>query len=202
MLQCYQAIGLSNHRSQTLEVDVPVICPVSHALTVCSFRHCPWDKVREHLQAVPWQVMDIYDSVDDMWSFISSVLHECLDMFALLHPVVCKRSRRPTPWLTPSLLSAIKQKKQAKRRAEWSNDDADIQLYKCLKNQLKHLVNAAKLSYVRHLISQTRKDPRSASHLWCGVNNIIGRYQLCNSVLDTALSLDTVNDFFQKYCSY
>ena len=80
--------------------------------------------------------MDIYDDVNDMWSFITSVLHECLDMFAPLPPVVCKRSRRPTPWLSPSLLSAIKQKKQAKCRAEHSNVIADIQEYKCLKNQL------------------------------------------------------------------
>ena len=142
--------------------------------------------------------MDIYDDVDDMWSFIVSVLHECLDTFAPLHSTVCKRSRRPTPWLTPSLLSAIKQKKQAKHRAERCNDDAAVQLYKHLKNKLKHLVNEAKMSYVKRLIFQTRKNPRSAGQLWCGVNNIIGRYQLRKSVLDTALSLDTVNDFFRS----
>ena len=198
VLQCYQTVGLSDHRTQILEIDVPVIRPISHTLTVRSFRHCPWNKVREHLHAVPWQVMDIFDSVDDMWSFINSILCECLDMFAPLHSVVCKRSRHPTPWLTPSLLSAIKQKKQAKRKAEQSNDDADIQLYKRLKNQLKHLVNEAKISYVRCMILKTRKNPRSAGHLWCGVNNIIGRYKLRDSVLDTALSLDTVNDFFRS----
>ena len=118
-------------------------------------------------------------------------------MFAPLHSTVCKRSRRPSPWLTPSLLSTIKQKKQAKRQAEWCNDDAAVQLYKHLKNKLKHLVNEAKMSYVKRLIFQTRKNPHSAGQLWCGVNNIIGRYQLHKSVLDTALSLDTVNDFLE-----
>ena len=49
---------------------------------------------------MPWHVMDIYDSVDDMWSFITSVLHEYLDMFA---PVICKGSCHPTPWLTPPI---------------------------------------------------------------------------------------------------
>ena len=96
-LQCYQAVGLSDHQSQILEVDVPVIHPASRILTVRSFRHCHWNEVREHLRVVPWHVMDIYDSVDDMWSFITSALHECLDIFAPLHPVVCKKSRRPTP---------------------------------------------------------------------------------------------------------
>ena len=175
-----------------------VIRPASHILTVHSFCRCHWNEVREHLRVVPWHVMDIYDSVDDMWSFITSTLHECLDIFAPLHPVVCKKSRRPTPWLTPPLLSAIKRKKQAKRRAEYSKDIADVQLYKRLKNQLKHLVNEAKISYVKSLISQARKNPHSAGHLWCGVNNIIGRYQQHDSVLATALSLDTINDFFRS----
>ena len=66
-LQCYQAVGLSDHRSQILEVDVPVIRPASRILTVRSFRRCHWNEVREHLRVVPWHVMDIYDSVDDMW---------------------------------------------------------------------------------------------------------------------------------------
>ena len=142
---------------------------------------------------MPWHVMNIYDGVDDMWLFITSVLYECLDMFAPLHLIVCKRPHHPTPWLIPP---AIKRKKQAKRRAECSNDDADVQLCKCLKNQLKHFVNEAKISYVKHLISQARKNPHSAGHLWCDVN-IIGRYQLRDSLLATALSLDTVNDFLE-----
>ena len=73
--------------------------------------------------------MDIYDSVDDMWSFVSSILHECLDVFAPVCSVQSRKSHRPTPWLTPSLLSAIKQKKQAKRKAQQTNSDEDVLLY-------------------------------------------------------------------------
>ena len=100
----------------------------------------------------PWQVMDIYDSVDDMWSFGSSILHECLDTFVPVCSVQSMRSDRPTPWLTPSLLSAIKQKKQAKRKAQQTNSDEDVLLYKQLKNNLKCLVQEAKINYVKTLM--------------------------------------------------
>ena len=60
------------------------------------------------------------------------------------------------------------------------------------------IVNEAKISYVKGLISQARRNPHSAGHPWCGINNIIGQYQLRDSTLATALSLDTVNDFFRS----
>ena len=105
VLQCFQVAGLSDHRCQIMEVNVPVCRSVPHALMIRSFRWCHWDEVWEHLQAVPWQMMDILDDVNDMW-----VLHECLVTFVPLHSVVRKLSRRPTPWLTPALRDAIRKK--------------------------------------------------------------------------------------------
>ena len=53
-------------------------------------------------------------------------------------------------------------KKQAKSKAELTNSVADVLLYKHLKNQLKHLVCDAKVSYIKSLILQAKKDPQSA----------------------------------------
>ena len=59
-------MGLSDHRCQVLEVDISVIYPVQFTLRVHSFQKCPWDEVRRSLCIVPWQVMDIYDNVDNI----------------------------------------------------------------------------------------------------------------------------------------
>ena len=85
VLKTIQTVGLSDHRYQVLEADVSVIHPVEYTLRVCSFWKCPWDEVLHSLHIVPWQVMDIYNNVDDMWSFFYGVLHDCLDTFALLN---------------------------------------------------------------------------------------------------------------------
>lgn len=67
-----------------------------------------------------------------------------------------------------------------------------------MKNQLKHLIHEAKLLYIKQLILQSKKDPQSVGKLWRGVNGIIGQYQTRSTVLDTTISLDSVNDFLEE----
>ena len=140
--------------------------------------------------------MDIYDDVNDMWHFFVSILYRCLDMYAPSHTVPIKHSHRPTPWITSDLLTAIKHKSKAKRRAESTGLGADISYYKHLKNRLKVLVREAKISYLNQLLLRSKCDPRSSAELWLGINNILGRFHLRQNPVDTALSLDDINSFF------
>lgn len=123
VIKYYQAVGLSDHRSQIAEIDIAVVKTVPREIAVCSFCKCPWDKVKEALQTAPWQVMEIYD---DMWVFFISILHKYLNTYAPLHTTASKRSNCHTPWITPFLLSAIKQKRQAKRKADSTTMAPDI----------------------------------------------------------------------------
>jgi len=99
--------------------------------------------------------MEIYD---DVQHFFCSILQNCLDVYAPLR-LSSKKSRRPTPWMTPSLLIAIKDKKQAKRKVEMSHNSNDIVVYKQIKNRLKILVCEGKLTYLQTLLLDTKKDP-------------------------------------------
>ena len=63
---CTQAVGLSDHRSQLLEVAIPVVRNLPRHITIRSFHNCPWGKIRDTLNTAPWQVMDIYDDVNDL----------------------------------------------------------------------------------------------------------------------------------------
>jgi len=73
--------------------------------------------------------MEIYDDVNDIWKFLVSILYNFLDTYAPLHTVASKRFRCHTPWMTISLLSVIKRKKKAKRRAESTQAAVDIKQY-------------------------------------------------------------------------
>jgi len=90
-------------------------------------------------------IIDIYGSMDDMWYFISCILHECLDQLAPFHSIQCKKSHHPVD----SMFSICHQAKQAKRKVEHTKNDEDILLCKKLKNHLKCLVQEDKLDYVR-----------------------------------------------------
>ena len=143
--------------------------------------------------------MDIYDNVDDMWSFFYGVLHDCLNTFAPAKSINCKtRFHCPTPWLSPSLLLDIKKKHQARRKAEKTGSDDDVLYYKKLKNRLKHLVREAKLSYVQKLIVEAKNDPRLSGGLWSGINNVMGHYRRKNSAMDVSLSSESLNDYFRS----
>ena len=199
VLQSVQSLGLSDHRCQIMDVDIPVIQPLKYTLSVRSFRSCPWDEVRECLRSAPWQVMDMYDSVDDMWSFFQGILLDCLELFAPVKTVSCSRScHRPTPWFSSSLLEAVKRKQQAKRKAELTGNSNDIMHYKRLKNYLKVCIRQAKVSYIQKLISEAKRNPHLSGQLWAGVNSVLGRYHRKQASIDTSLSLDSVNDVFRS----
>ena len=109
---------------------------------------------------------DMYDSVDDMWSFFQGILLDCLESFAPVKTVNCNGSRhRPAPWLSSSLLEAIRRKQRAKRKAELSGDSNDLMDYKQLKNYLKICTRQAKLSYIQQLISEARRAPHLSGQL-------------------------------------
>ena len=192
----YQTIGLSDHCCQVLEVDIPVVRPPVHYVSVRSFRKCPWDEVKQSLSTAPWHVMDIYDDINDMWDFLISILFQCLDTYAPSHTVPIKSSRHATPWITPDLLRMVKQKSKAKHRAKCSGLDTDISYYKQLKNTLKVLIREAKTSYLNQLLVNSKQDPHSSAELWLGINNIMGRFHVHNNPIDGKLSLDDINNFF------
>ena len=173
---------------------IPVVRNLPCHITVRSFRNCPWDEIRETLNTAPWQVMDIYNDINDMWLFFNSIIQNCLDTYVPTHQVTSKFSKRHTPWLTFSILSVIKLKKKAKRLADSTHSTDDIASYKRLKNQLKIYVREAKLSYLQMLLHQAKKDPQPSVQLWSGINNVIGCCKSQNGGISNSLSLE-INNF-------
>ena len=161
VLSVKQAIGLSDHRVQIADIDVVVQRPSATFRWLRPFRRCCWDDVRDYLSSAPWSTMEIYDDPDDMWGFFCQIVTSCLDKFVPLQKVRSKYSKRSTPWITPEVLSAIKEKQRAKRAAELSGSSESLALYKQLKNKLKTVVQSAKLHCLQVLLQQSRK----CSHL-------------------------------------
>ena len=121
-----QSVGLSDHLVQILNANLFVVCQKPSTFSIRSFRKCDWSAVRDSLASTPWQVMDVLDDVDDMWHYFMASLFSVLDEYAPLKSIKSKFSKRPTPWLTPELLMAIKEKNKAKRHAVRTGDPHDL----------------------------------------------------------------------------
>ena len=128
-----------------------------------------------------------------MWYFLKASLYDILDEYA---PLKSKFSRRPTLWMTPELLKAIKEKNKAKRRAAKTTSAVDTALYKTFKNKLKTAIHEAKLHYLTVLWKKSKSNPYLCSKLWKSVNDIIGKSKSHQDSISTNISLDTINDFF------
>lgn len=192
----YQSVGFSDHMVQFVDVNLSVVCPRPTTIFVRSFRNCDWAAVRESLASVPWQVMSTFDEIEDMWYFFKTSLYDILDEYAPVKSVVSKFSRRPTLWMTPELLKAIKEKSKAKRRVAKTTSAVDTALYKTFKNKLKTAIHEAKLHYLTVLLKKSKSNPYLRSKLWKSVNDIIGKSKSHQDSIITTISLDTINEFF------
>jgi len=82
--KCCQAVGLSDHRSKIVDIVVRI---VPWQITVHSFHKYSWHDVKEALHTAPWQVMEAYDDVTDMWKFIS-ISYNCLHGYIRMHSFI------------------------------------------------------------------------------------------------------------------
>ena len=66
-----QALGISDHNVQVVDFDIPMLPPSSCQRWIRSFNKCDWNQLREVLHAIPWQMLDTFDKIDDKWDFFS-----------------------------------------------------------------------------------------------------------------------------------
>ena len=186
-----QAVGVSDHRVQVVDFDIPSLRPSHHQRWIQSFRKCDWDQVRTVLQAIPWHFMNTFDSVDDKCDFFHTVLSEVLDLFLPLHSV---HSRWSKTTFSDDIRQLITYKNKAKHQADRSGDPDDKRCFQWLKNELKTSVRQAKVDYLQMLIQRSRANPAG---VWSHVNTVFGRnIRNCTAPMDS-LALNQINDHFQ-----
>ena len=197
VLRLLQMCGLSDHKVQIANLGYFSLQSSSRGHQILSLRKRNWDELRHTLQSVPWQIMSVYDDIDDKWSYFYALLQECLDKFLPLKKVTSQKSKRPTPWFNNEILQQIKLKNKAKRIFERSRLEGDGIIYKKYKNELKTSIRNAKINCLKSLMTKAKLCPQLAADLWSQVNSIIGRRQCINKTTPM-LSLDLVNDQFQN----
>ena len=122
VLGVQQAVGLSDHRVQIAHFDIVMQRSPPEFQWIRPFKHCCWDTIKSSLSTAPWSTMNIFDDVNDMWSFFYGIILSCLNANVLMKRVYCKYSKCPTPWITFEILAAIHEKNKAKCMAERSGD--------------------------------------------------------------------------------
>ena len=66
-----QTCGLSDHYVQIATLQYPTVKTVPRAYFIRSFRLCDWNQLCNVLSSAPWNVMSIFDDINDKWCFFT-----------------------------------------------------------------------------------------------------------------------------------
>ena len=159
-----QTCGLSDNYIQITTLQYPTVKTVPRAYFIRSFQQCDWNQLRNVLSSTPWNVMSIFDDINDKWCIVHTLLQDCLSSFLLLKS---EKSKRPTPWFTLEIANKSKLKNKAKRIFEKTQLESDRARFKSLKNNLKSTICQAKIDYLKSSLSQVRSSLRMTAQMWC-----------------------------------
>ena len=148
--------------------EVPV---QSKVCTVRSFKKCDVEELSVELMDAPWQVMDTFNDVNDMWYYWKSLFLDVLDKHAPLLKVR-RKMRGNDDWLDSGLRSLMRSRSYYRRKHRKTCAVEDWERFKALRNEVNRRVRVAKVEYYQSICKNISKQPRST---WSQLNAILGR---------------------------
>ena len=105
------------------------------------------------LSCVPWEIIQNFDTVDDMVSVWNYLFLETLNKHAPMKSHRINKKYQPD-WLTPEILDAMKERNKYKL-------NGNIEMYKVLRNKVSGLIEKSKKESYQSKIEDGQTDPRT-----------------------------------------
>lgn len=118
-----------------------------------SFKHFEESRFLQDLDSVPWEIIENFDTVDDIVSVWNDLFLEVLDKHAPIKSHRIKKKYQPD-WLTPEIMDCMKERNKRKLNGNFEE-------YKSLRNKVSRLIEAAKQETYQSKIEKGKSDPRS-----------------------------------------
>ena len=139
-------------------------------ITYRSFKHFDESCFLNELSTVPWEIIENFETVDDILSVWTLLFTEILDKHAPIKNHRIKRKYQPE-WLTSEILDLMKERNKQKLNG---NNDA----YKALQNKVSALIDIAKKETYGNKIEEGKSDPRT---IWKLFREFGLKYNDCNN---------------------
>ena len=114
------------------------------------------------LSLVPWEMIQSFDTVDDMVSVWNTLFLETLNKHAPVKSHRIKKKHQPD-WLTPEILDAMKERNKYKI-------NGNIEMYKILRNTVSLLIEKSKKESYQTKIEDGQTDAKTIWKLFLGAN--------------------------------
>ena len=155
---CITIPALANSDHLGLSFSISAGSPGSTLKSKCRkvwrYYHANFDHARELLDSTDWD--SVFDSgdVNTCWAAWHSTF---MDIMGKCIPQVVLHSRRNLPWLTKSVIQAIRKRNSLFRAAKRSKSLASYQRYRAARNHVVALLRLNKSKYFKKLQSKDSK---------------------------------------------
>lgn len=146
-------IGLSDHYPVflTRKVNSHIPKETHHVIKYRSFKNFDESKFNADLESVPWDVIKVFDDVDDALDCWYSLFTDVVDKHVPLKQHRVKKFSQPR-WLTPEIIDSIKTRDRFK-------SIGDLDQYKKWRNKVVSLIKRSKKAHYENLIEEGKNNP-------------------------------------------
>lgn len=165
-------IGLSDHYPVfvTRKVNAHIPKVIHNTIRYRSFKNFDEAKFHEELESIPWDVIKVFDTVDDALDAWYSLFSDVIDKHVPLKQHRVKNANQPN-WLTPEIIEGIKTRDRSKAIG-------NMDQFKTWRNKVVNLIKRSKKSNYENLIEESNNQP---STIWKIFNELGAGKQKCNS---------------------
>ena len=128
------------------------------ARTVCDYRAFDEAVLENSLLQRDWSNFDQSLDPDVQWEII---LNYVLDILSIMCPYkIVQTKRKPSPWLTPEIYRAIREKKNLVKLYKKDKDPQILRQLKIQRNFVNALIEKSKSNYIKSALKANTKKPK------------------------------------------
>ena len=157
------------------------------AKTRC-FKKCNFDDLLYELHNVPWHLVDIYTSIDEMWDCWKSMFLSVIDKHAPLQSV--RMRTNSLPWVDKEIRQLQRARNFYRRKFRKSKNLDDWVCFKNLKKKVSQQIRLAKINHFSDMCTEIKKNP---GQTWKRLNSLLGR-RPCKQIRSVKLDEEMITD--------
>ena len=138
-------LTISDHYLVYVVLDMKVPKPPPTYITTRSFRNYTADQFSSDITQVPWETVELMDSVYDRVNAFKDLFLTCLDNHAPIKTLKLKRKSNPS--ITAEIKKRIKTRNKLHKRAHKSGSHEDWKVFADLRREIKQSIRQAEREY-------------------------------------------------------
>ena len=154
-------ITISDHFLVYAVLDLKTPKPKAHYITTRSYKNYTADQFCSDISRIPWNILDLKDSLDDKVDGFNDLFLACLNCHAPIISV--KLKRKSVPYITDDIKKLISARSNLHKIARQSGSLNDWNAFKQQRCKVKVALKKAETDYYNHQIISNKN---SSASLW------------------------------------